>query len=111
MADTQLDVKSSAPVVVSHVDEAEVPSAAWGWSGEGLKFFRFLGWFFAIFLLLMMIGNHHGKVEDLWLIGTAGLMIFVLVRESSWRPSLYVFFRPGGFQFSAASWPQAAAIS
>lgn len=25
MADTQLDVKSSAPVVVSHVDEAEVP--------------------------------------------------------------------------------------
>ncbi|MDI9906496.1 DUF2631 domain-containing protein [Rhodococcus sp. IEGM 1406] len=81
MADTQLDVKSSAPVVVSHVDEAEVPSAAWGWSGEGLKFFRFLGWFFAIFLLLMMIGNHHGKVEDLWLIGTAGLMIFVLVRD------------------------------
>lgn len=69
------------PVVVSHVDEAEVPSAAWGWSGEGLKFFRFLGWFFAIFLLLMMIGNHHGKVEDLWLIGTAGLMIFILVRD------------------------------
>ena len=81
MADTQLDVKSSAPVVVSHVDEAEVPSAAWGWSGEGLKFFRFLGWFFAIFLLLMMIGSHHGKVEDLWLIGTAGLMIFILVRD------------------------------
>ncbi|MGC0363501.1 ABC-type Fe3+-siderophore transport system permease subunit [Rhodococcus sp. 27YEA15] len=81
MADTKLDDKSSAPVVFSHVDEAEVPSAAWGWSGEGLKTFRFFGWFFAAFLLLMIIGNHHGKVEDLWLIGIAATMVFVLVRD------------------------------
>ncbi|MCJ0904809.1 DUF2631 domain-containing protein [Rhodococcus sp. ARC_M6] len=81
MADTQLDVKSSAPVVVSHVDEAEVPSAAWGWSGESLKAMRIAGWFFTVFLLLMMIGNHSGKVEDLWLIGTAGLMAIILIRD------------------------------
>lgn len=81
MADTQLDAKSSAPVVVSHVDEAEVPSAAWGWSGEGLKTFRFFGWFFAAFLLAMIIGNHHGKVEDLWLIGLAVAMVVILVRD------------------------------
>lgn len=81
MADSKLDPSSSDPIVASHVDTAEVPSAAWGWSGEAPKFFRFLGWFFAAFLLLMMIGNHNGLVEDLWLIGLASLMVIWLVRD------------------------------
>ncbi|AWK75641.1 DUF2631 domain-containing protein [Rhodococcus sp. NPDC019627] len=81
MAGTQLEPSSSDPVVAAHVDTAEVPSAAWGWSGEAPKTFRFLGWFFALFLLLMIIGNHTGRVEDLWLVGCAGLMVVVLVRD------------------------------
>ncbi|EOM76005.1 DUF2631 domain-containing protein [Rhodococcus rhodnii] len=79
MTGTQLEPSSSDPVVVGKVDTAEVPSAAWGWSGEAPRFFRFLGWFFSLFLLAMLIGNHHGRVEDLYLIGLAGLMIVALV--------------------------------
>ncbi len=65
----------------THVDTAEVPSAEWGWSGEAPRLFRFLGWFFAAFLLLMMIGNHSGLVEDLYLIGFAAAIVFLLVRD------------------------------
>ncbi|NLU81516.1 DUF2631 domain-containing protein [Rhodococcus sp. HNM0569] len=81
MTGSQLEPSSTDPVVVGKVDTADVPSAAWGWSGEAPRFFRFLGWFFAAVLLLMMIGNHHGKVEDLFLIGFAGVMVIMLVRD------------------------------
>ncbi|RVW03638.1 DUF2631 domain-containing protein [Rhodococcus spongiicola] len=81
MAGTELDPTSYDPVVAGHVDTAEVPSAAWGWSGEAPRLFRFAGWFFAGFLLLMIIGNHEGRVEDWFLVGFAGLMVLVLVRD------------------------------
>ncbi|EME16027.1 hypothetical protein G419_21759 [Rhodococcus triatomae BKS 15-14] len=67
--------------VTTNVDTAEVPSAEWGWSGEAPRFFRFLGWFFAAFLLVYTIGNHEGKVEDVWLVGIAAFMVFMLVRD------------------------------
>lgn len=81
MAGTQLDPTSNDPVVAAHIDTAEVPSAAWGWSGEAPRTFRFFGWFFAAVLLLMMIGNHSGKVEDLFLIGFAAAIVLILVRD------------------------------
>ncbi|MFD4366551.1 DUF2631 domain-containing protein [Rhodococcus sp. NPDC058521] len=82
MADTELDKVSSEPVVaVSNVDTAEVPSAEWGWSGESIKTFRFFGWLFAAFLLVMIIGNHEGRVEDWYLIGFAAVMVILLVRD------------------------------
>jgi hypothetical protein len=34
-----------------------------------------------VILLLMLMGNHHGKVEDLWLVAVAGLLILVLVAD------------------------------
>lgn len=86
MADTELDKVSSEPVVaVSKADTAEVPSADWGWSGESLKTFRFFGWFFALFLLAMLIGNHEGLVEAWYLIGFAALMALILVRDKVMR--------------------------
>lgn len=82
MADTQLDKVSSQPVVAaSNVDTAEVPSAEWGWSGESIKTFRVAGWFFALFLIAMIIGNHEGHIGDLYLIGFAVLMVGILVRD------------------------------
>lgn len=81
MAGTQLDTTSSNPLVVNGVDTADVPSAAWGWSGESTRTYRIAGWFFSIFLLLMLIGNHGGHVESLWLIGFALLLIGILVRD------------------------------
>ncbi|KSZ59631.1 membrane protein [Rhodococcus pyridinivorans KG-16] len=60
---------------------AEVPSAEWGWSGEAPKFFRVMALIVAVFLLLMLIGNHEGHVESLYLIGSSALLIFIVVRD------------------------------
>ena len=34
-----------------------------------------------ILLLLMLIGNHRGRVENLWLIGTAAVIAALLVGD------------------------------
>ncbi|MGU3433490.1 DUF2631 domain-containing protein [Actinomycetes bacterium M1A6_2h] len=64
---------------------AEVPSAAWGWSGEAPRAFRAAGWVVAVMLLIMLIGNHVGKVEDLWLVGMAVVMVVALVLDIAKR--------------------------
>jgi len=64
------------------VDTAEVPSAEWGWSGEAPKLYRTMGIIGAIFLLFMLIGNHAGHVEDLYLIGVAVLLVLVIVVDA-----------------------------
>ncbi|MDV2475866.1 DUF2631 domain-containing protein [Rhodococcus zopfii] len=66
----------------THVDTAEVPSAEWGWSGEAPKLFRTMGVIAAIFLLFMIIGNHHGRVEDWYLIGFAALLVLIIVVDA-----------------------------
>ncbi|CAM3008634.1 DUF2631 domain-containing protein [Skermania piniformis] len=62
------------------ITAAEVPSAAWGWSGESPKAFTRAGWFVVVALLAMTIGNHAGRVEDLFLIGFAVVLAGILVR-------------------------------
>lgn len=42
-------------------------------------------------LLLLLLGNHTGRVEDLWLIGTAatiaiGLVADAIMRKRNWKP-------------------------
>ena len=34
-----------------------------------------------VILLLMLLGNHHGKVEDLWLVAIAGMIVLVLIAD------------------------------
>jgi hypothetical protein len=38
-----------------------------------------------VILLLMLAGNHHGKVEDLWLVGSAAALVFLLVADRIMR--------------------------
>jgi len=43
-----------------------------------------------LFLLAMLIGNHEGRMEDLWLIGFALFLTVILVwdsrrRKNAWR--------------------------
>ncbi|MBD0324055.1 MAG: DUF2631 domain-containing protein [Aldersonia sp.] len=82
MAGKELDPAAYDPVVAGHVDTAEVPSAAWGWSGESHRTFRIAGWTVVVIILLMMIGNHTGHVEDFFLVGTAAAMAIILIRDS-----------------------------
>ncbi|GAB18527.1 hypothetical protein GOEFS_057_00030 [Gordonia effusa NBRC 100432] len=84
MAETAVQEHDShAPIDTGWKREpADAPSARFGWHGQGRKSFMAAGWFFVIALLAMMIGNHHGKIEDLYLIGFAVVLAFFLIKNS-----------------------------
>ena len=74
-----------------HAVEHERPEE-WGWHGEMGKWGRRLTIIPILFLLAMLFGNHEGRMEDLWLIGIAVLMVIALVvdsrrRKNAWRSS------------------------
>ena len=73
----------------AHPVEHERPEE-WGWHGETGKLGRAGAWFAALFLLSMIVGNHQGRMEDLWLIGCALVIIVILIwdirrRKNAWR--------------------------
>jgi uncharacterized membrane protein YhaH (DUF805 family) len=80
----------SAPVAHdAHAVEHERPED-WGWHGETGKWGRIGGWIAVLATLTFLIGNHEGKVEDLWILGIALVMIIVLLwdgrrRKNAWR--------------------------
>ena len=62
----------------------------WGWHGESGKTARITGYVMIVFLLVMLVGNHEGRVEDLWLVGSALLVLISLIwdarrRKNAWR--------------------------
>lgn len=63
------------------VDVEDVPSAAWGWSYMSPRLVQIGGLLSAAFLLIMMRGNHVGKVEDWFLIGFAVLIVVAVARD------------------------------
>lgn len=71
---------------VSTLDE---PSAKWGWHGLSKGALLRTGWIATIFMLCMLWGNHHGNVENIWLIVLAAAMAIGL---------LLFTFKPQGTQ-------------
>lgn len=72
------------------VDPRDEPSAEWGWHGSFPKTVRVMGWFLAFALLSLLIGNHEGNTENVWLIGMSVTVIGALLldmrrRRTSWR--------------------------
>ncbi|HEX5142441.1 MAG TPA: DUF2631 domain-containing protein [Mycobacterium sp.] len=63
------------------VDTADVPSAKWGWSKINHRTWHGVGLFIIVFLLMMLHGNHVGKVEDIFLLIFAGLAAIFLIRD------------------------------
>ena len=63
------------------VDVEDVPSAAWGWSKENHRWIQIGGILSALFMLAMLRGNHVGKVEDIFLIGFAVVVLGVVARD------------------------------
>ena len=72
------------------VDPHDEPSAEWGWHGSLPKATKIAGWVSTIAVFAMLIGNHHGRTEDLFIIIIGISMIALLVRNqvrsrTSWR--------------------------
>lgn len=72
------------------VDKHDEPSARWGWHGGFPRGTRLAGWFTAAAMFLMLIGNHTGHTEDLWLIGIGTTIVVALVVDrirarTAWR--------------------------
>jgi Protein of unknown function (DUF2631) len=63
------------------VDVEDVPSAEWGYSKENPRVIHIGGLLAAGFLLLMLRGNHVGRVEDFFLIGFAALIVIAVARD------------------------------
>ncbi|MEU8900147.1 DUF2631 domain-containing protein [Nocardia sp. NPDC048505] len=91
MAATELETTHAERPVVTHVDTAEVPSAAWGWSGESPRTFRIAGVVVALALLGMLFegpqgsSSGSGNVGYIFLIGFAGLLAVILIRDAFTR--------------------------
>jgi hypothetical protein len=62
----------------------------WGWHGETGRWGRLGAWIAVLFTLAYLVGNHEGRVEDLWILGIVVVMILILVydhfrRKNAWR--------------------------
>ncbi|MBU3063932.1 DUF2631 domain-containing protein [Nocardia sp. NEAU-G5] len=87
MATTEMEpAKSTA--VVTKVDPAEVPSAAWGWSGESRRTFKVAGWVVVAILLCYLFENQQGSSSGSGNIGyifcvlSAISLAAILIRDS-----------------------------
>jgi hypothetical protein len=72
-----------------HPVEHERPED-WGWHGEMGKWGRRTWFLGPLAILAFLFGNHEGKVEDIWLICIAALMVVVFLydrvrRKNAWR--------------------------
>lgn len=81
---------SPEPAQRPAVDPQDEPSAEWGWHGSFPRGQTVAGWVSVVFLLTMLIGNHEGATEDVWLVGLAAFMAFGLVlhavrKRHAWR--------------------------
>lgn len=72
------------------VDPDEEPSAEWGWHGTFPHGALIAGWVSTAIIFVMLIGNHTGRTEDIWLVGVgiamaAGLVWQTLRTRNAWR--------------------------
>src|SRR6266568_9121470 len=87
VAATELEPANEAGVVTK-VDPAEVPSAAWGWSGESRRAFKVAGWVVVVILLAYLFENQQGSSSGSGNIGyifcilAAITLAGILIRDS-----------------------------
>jgi Protein of unknown function (DUF2631) len=67
---------------VSKVDPRDEPSAEWGWHGTFPRGTRIAAFATGVILLLMLIGNHTGETENLYLIFTAAIIFGALILDA-----------------------------
>lgn len=61
------------------VDTHEEPSAEWGWHGTFPKGIKIAGWLSTLAVFSLLIGNHKGRVENVWVIAVGVAMALALI--------------------------------
>lgn len=82
-ADSELGVWKREPI--------DAPSSRFGWHGESPVFYRVVLFLSAVGLLLLLIGNQVGHVEDIYLVAIAVVCVLwiirsVIVNRRKWKP-------------------------
>jgi hypothetical protein len=90
VARTELEKRKATPAAAFKVSPQEEPSAEWGWHGSFPRATPVAGVFVGLAMFAMLIGNHTGWTENLWLIATgvfllAGVGWLANKRRTSWR--------------------------
>lgn len=90
MARTELEKRKATPAAAFRVSPEEEPSAEWGWHGSFPRGTTIAGVFVGLAMFGMLIGNHSGWTENLWLIGTGVFLLggvgwLAHKRRTSWR--------------------------
>lgn len=66
-------------VVIDGISSLDEPSVGWGWHQHSRKVGQIVGWAFVAFLLCLLVGNHRGRVEDVWIVLVAASLATGLV--------------------------------
>ncbi len=88
MANAELEKRKAT--TAGAVNPQEEPSAEWGWHGSFPKGTLIAGVLVGLSMFAMLIGNHRGLTEDLWL-GGFGLLLLggvgwkIHKSRTSWR--------------------------
>ncbi|MEU4739849.1 DUF2631 domain-containing protein [Actinosynnema sp. NPDC023658] len=72
------------------VDPHDEPSVEWGWHGTFPKGIKIAGWLSTLAVFGLLIGNHHGRTENIWVVLIGLAMAAMLIRDqvrsrTSWR--------------------------
>lgn len=72
------------------VDPDDEPSVEWGWHGSFYRGKIIAGVICIVLLVVMIFGPYQSRTQDLWLIGIALLLAFmiwrtVVARRNAWR--------------------------
>lgn len=89
--------------VYANVSTDDVPSAAWGWSALPKRTVALSGIIGGLFLLGMLVGNHKGNVENIWLIALAiivfiGTALVMLQPKLTQRQTVTAHNKPQGYE-------------
>lgn len=79
------------PEIHNGVSTEDEPSAAWGWHQFPRRATIIIGILAGLSMFGMLFGNHHGNVENIWLVATGlviivGTMMYARYSSPSWRP-------------------------
>jgi hypothetical protein len=88
--DTAVASNSREVAKSSEVSPDDEPSAEWGWHGTFPRAKIIAGVVCSLILIAFLFGPYQSRTQDLWLVGTVLVLVFmiwrqVVARRNAWR--------------------------